>query len=70
MFGINKKTEEMIDNTKKDIKQEISSLVEDGRVWSIGLLSVACLTIGYILGAVTTSSMNKTMMIVNRKYFS
>ena len=61
MFGISKKTEEVIDTTKKDIKDQLDELVKDGRVWSIGVLAVTCLTVGYVLGAVTTSSAYRTL---------
>ena len=66
MFGINKRTEEVIDDTKKDIKDQINSLVEDGRVWSIGLLAAGCLTVGYILGALTTGAMCRTMVVFKK----
>lgn len=65
MFGINKKTEEVIENTKKDIKEELHELVQNGRVWSIGVLAVSCLTIGYVLGSVTTSSAYRTISWTN-----
>lgn len=61
MFGINKKTEEMIDSTKKDIKEEIKNLIDNGQVLAIGVLSVACLSIGYILGSITTGAMCKAV---------
>lgn len=61
MFGINKKTEETINSAKNDIKEQVNNLVEDGRVWSIGVLAVTCLTVGYILGSVTTSSAYRTI---------
>jgi len=65
MLGINKKTEEIIDNTKKDIKSQLDQLIKDGYVWSIGILAVTCLTVGYTLGAVTTSSAYRTLSWTN-----
>lgn len=47
---------------KKDIKEEINNLVNDGKVLSIGILAVGCLTVGYILGCVTTGAMCRTLI--------
>lgn len=58
----NKQKEEL----KKDIKQEISELMNNGKVLSIGIMAVGCLTVGYILGSVTVSAMYRTMLEVNR----
>lgn len=58
----NKQKEEF----KKDIKQEISELMNNGKVLSIGIMAVGCLTVGYILGSVTASAMYRTMIEVNR----
>lgn len=58
----NKQKEEL----KKDIKQEISELMNNGKVLSIGIMAVGCLTVGYILGSVTASAMYRTMLEVNR----
>lgn len=58
----NKQKEEF----KKDIKQEISELMNNGKVLSIGIMAVGCLTVGYILGSVTASAMYRTMLEVNR----
>ena len=52
-----KHTEEL----KKDIKEEINTLVENGKVVSIGVLAVSCLTVGYILGSITTGAMCRTL---------
>lgn len=60
----NKQKEEF----KKDIKQEISELMNNGKVLSIGIMAVGCLTVGYILGSVTASAMYRTMLEVNRWY--
>lgn len=48
----------------EEIKKEVDDLVESGKVLSIGVLAVSCLTIGYILGSVTTGTMWKTMIRV------
>ncbi len=66
MFGINKKTEEIINDTKKDIKEQIQDLIDNGQVLSIGILSVTCLTVGYILGSITTSSAYRTLSWTNQ----
>ena len=44
-----------------DIKNEIHSLVENGKVISIGIFAISCLTVGYILGCVTTGAMCRTL---------
>ena len=49
---------------KKDIKEEINNLVNDGKVISIGILAVGCLTVGYILGCVTTGAMCRTLVSI------
>ena len=61
MFGLNKQTNEI----KKDIKTEINNLVENGKVVSLGILAVGCLTVGYILGAITTGAMYRVLVEVN-----
>lgn len=55
MFG--KQTKEI----KDDIKSEIRSLVQDGKMMSFGVLAVGCLTVGYILGSITTGAMCRTL---------
>lgn len=44
-----------------EIKTEIRSLVEEGKVLSIGILAIGCLTVGYILGCITTGAMCRTI---------
>lgn len=61
-IGINKETSEKIDETKKDIKEEIHNLMESGQAVSIGILVAGCLTVGYILGSITTGAMYRTMV--------
>lgn len=58
----NKQKEEF----KKDIKQEISELMNNGKVLSIGIMAIGCLTVGYILGSITTVAMYRTMVTVAR----
>ena len=58
----NKQKEEL----KKDIKQEISELMNNGKVLSIGIMAIGCLTVGYILGSITTGAMYRTMVTVAR----
>ena len=45
----------------EEIRKEVDSLVENGKVWSVGVLAVTCLTVGYILGSVTTGAMCRTL---------
>lgn len=52
----------MFKKQAEEIKKEVGSLVENGRVWSIGVLAVTCLTVGYILGSVTTGAMCRTLI--------
>lgn len=52
------------DEIKKDIKEEISELMESGKVVSIGIMAISCLTVGYILGSITTGVMYRTMISV------
>lgn len=65
--GINKETSEKIDETRKDIKEQIHNLMESGQAVSVGILVAGCLTVGYILGAVTTGAMYRTMEVVRRR---
>lgn len=53
------------DEIKKDIKEEISELMESGKVVSIGIMAISCLTVGYILGSITTGAMYRTIIKVN-----
>lgn len=62
MFNFNKQKEEI----KKDIKEEIHGLMEDGKVVSIGIMVVGCLSVGYVLGSITTAAMYRTMLEINR----
>lgn len=55
----------MFNKQKEEIKKEISELVENGKVVSIGIMAVGCLTIGYILGSITTGAMYRTMLAVH-----
>lgn len=64
--GFNKETSEKIDETKKDIKEEIQKLMDSGQAVSIGILVASCLTVGYILGSITTGAMYRTMEIIRR----
>lgn len=57
-FGLAKQKEEL----KKDIREEIDGLVEDGRIVSLGILAVSCLTIGYMLGSITTGAMYRVLV--------
>lgn len=52
------------DEIKNDIKEEISELMESGKVVSIGIMAISCLTVGYILGSITTGAMYRTMISV------
>lgn len=53
------------DEIKNDIKEEISELMESGKVVSLGIMAISCLTVGYILGSITTGAMYRTMIKVN-----
>lgn len=53
------------DEIKNDIKEEISELMESGKVVSLGIMAISCLTVGYILGSITTGAMYRTMITVN-----
>lgn len=53
------------DEIKNDIKEEISELMESGKVVSIGIMAISCLTVGYILGSITTGAMYRTIIKVN-----
>lgn len=57
MFNFKKQTDEL----KKDIHEEVQELVDNGKVLSIGILAISCLTIGYALGSITTGLMCKTV---------
>lgn len=48
---------------KKGIKEEISELMENGKVVSIGIMAVSCLTVGYILGSITTGAMYRAITL-------
>ena len=48
---------------KKDIKEELSELMENGKVVSIGIMAVSCLTVGYILGSATTSALYRAIAL-------
>lgn len=60
MMIFRKETEEV----KNGIKEQVDSLVEDGKVLSIGILAIACLTVGYILGSLTTGAMCRTLTTI------
>ena len=45
----------------EEIKKEVDNLVENGKVLSIGILAVTCLTVGYVMGSVTTAAMYKAI---------
>ena len=47
-----------------EIKKEVDNLVENGKVLSVGILAVTCLTVGYIMGAITTGAMCRTIAVV------
>jgi len=53
------------DEIKNDIKEEISELMESGKVVSIGIMAISCLTVGYILGSITTGAMYRTIIKIN-----
>lgn len=53
------------DEIKNDIKEEISELMESGKVVSLGIMAISCLTVGYILGSITTGAMYRTIIRVN-----
>ncbi len=53
------------DEIKNDIKEEISELMESGKVVSLGIMAISCLTVGYILGSITTGAMYRTIIKVN-----
>lgn len=53
------------DEIKNDIKEEISELMESGKVVSLGIMAISCLTVGYILGSITTGAMYRTMITVS-----
>lgn len=57
MFGFNKQ--------KDEIKKEVQELVNEGKLLSLGVLAVSCLTVGYILGSVTTGSMCRVLVQTN-----
>lgn len=57
-----KQTEEVTN----EIKEQVNTLVEDGKVLSIGILAIGCLTVGYILGCVTTGAMCRTLTEVHK----
>lgn len=57
MFGFNKQ--------KDEIKKEVQELVNEGKLLSLGVLAVGCLTVGYILGSVTTGSMCRVLVQTN-----
>lgn len=54
----------MFKKQTEDIKKEVNNLVENGRVLSIGVLAVTCLTVGYIMGAITTGAMCRTVAVI------
>lgn len=56
MFGFNKQ--------KDEIKKEVQELVNEGKLLSLGVLAVSCLTVGYILGSVTTGVMCQVLVKV------
>ena len=47
----------------EEIKKEVDDLINNGRVLSIGILAVTCLTVGYIIGSVTTASIYRTVAL-------
>ena len=50
------------DEIKQDIREQVDELVENGRVLSIGILAISCLTVWYIIGSVTTGAMCKAIV--------
>ena len=65
-IGINKETSDKIDETKNDIKEGLQNLIESGQAMTIGILVSTSLTVGYILGAIKTSDMHRTMEITRK----
>ncbi len=60
MFG--KQKEEI----KATIKDQVSELVNNGKVLSIGIMVVCSLTVGYILGSITTGAMDRALFAAHR----
>ena len=54
----------MFGKKKEEIKEEIKDVLEQTKLVSLAIVGVGCLTVGYILGSITTGAMCRTMMRV------
>lgn len=54
------------DEIKTTVKEEVSEIVNSGKVLSIGIMILCSLTVGYILGSVTTGAMDRALLAANR----
>lgn len=56
MFGFNKKVEE----TKSEFIVNLKQIIDESKLLAVCCIGAACLTTGYILGAITTSTMYRS----------
>lgn len=57
MFGINKKVED----TKNEFMVNLKDIIRESKLLAVCCIGAACLTTGYILGAITTTTMYKSV---------
>ena len=52
----------MFGKKKDELKEEIRNFLDETKLVSLAIVGVGCLTVGYILGSVTTGAMCRTIV--------
>lgn len=50
-----------LDETKTTFSLNLKEIIEQSKLMAFVVMGVSCLTVGYVMGSVTTSAMYKTL---------